>query len=174
MSRRAPETSRPWSVRSASHLLLLGGCLAACAGEQEAEWQQWNASDDRITVDVGVDDVLDAAEVPLRSSTGEVDVGIARVDPAGGPIGTLHDIVIIVDDEYADVVDRASVRTDSGDRGQDEYDLERDSAEEGVYKLTIVSDGITGEVREDVFTFRLWDEVTAAEEEETSTEDDET
>jgi len=148
--------------------------LGACAGDQDAEWRQWNATDDLVPISVGIDEVQDPVEVPLRSSTGEVEVGTARVTPGGGPIGTLHDVVVIVDDEYADVVDRASVRTDSGDRGEDEYDLERDSAEEGVYKLTIVSDGAEGEIREDIFTFRLWDEVVAAEEDETSTEDDAT
>jgi hypothetical protein len=161
-------------VRSASRLLLLVPALAACNGDQEAEWRQWNATDDQIQVEVGIDELLDEVEIPLRSSTGEVEVGLARVDPAGGPIGTLHDIVIIVDDEYADVVDRASVRTDSGERGEDEYDLDRDSAEEGVYKLTIESDGAPGEVRTDTFTFRLWDEVVAADEDETSAEDEDT
>jgi hypothetical protein len=160
------------AARSAAALLLLVPGLAACNGDSESEWLQWNADDDQIQVEVGVAELLDEVEIPLRSSTGEVDVGIARVDPAGGPVGTLHDIVIIIDDDYADAVDRASIRTDSGDRGTDEYDLARDSAEEGVYKLTIESDGAPDEVRTDTFTFRLWEEVVAAEDEESSTEDE--
>lgn len=172
MSRLAATAGLLRGIRPASRLLLLVPALAACNGDQEAEWRQWNATDDQVQVEVGIADLLDEVEISLYSSTGEVPVGTARVDPAGGPIGTLHDIVIIVDDDYADVVDRASVRTDSGDRGEDEYDLERDSAEEGVYKLTIESDGAPGEVRTDTLTFRLWDEVVAADEDETSAEDE--
>jgi len=172
LNRQVPAAGRPSPARFATPVLSLMAALGACAGDQEAEWRQWNASDDQLTVAVGIDAVTDPVEVPLRSSTGEVEVGFARVDPGGGPVGTPHDVVVIVDDEYADVVDRASVRTDSGERGEDEYDLERDSAEEGVYKLTIVSDGSEGESREDIFTFRLWDEVVSAEEDQTSTEDE--
>ena len=160
------------AARSAAALLLLIPGLTACKGDEESEWLQWNADDDQIQVEVGIDELLDEVEISLRSSTGEVDVGVARVDPAGGPIGTLHEIVIIVDDDYADAVDRASIRTDSGDRGTDEYDLARDSAEEGVYKLTIESDGAPAEVRTDTFTFRLWEEVVTVEDEQSSTEDE--
>lgn len=160
------------AARSAAALLLLVPGLAACNGDAESEWLQWNADDDQLQVEVGIDDLLEEIEIPLRSSTGEVEVGIARVDPAGGPIGTLHEVVIIVDDDYADAVDRASVRTESGDRGQDEYDLARDSAEEGVYKLTIESDGAAGEIRTDTLTFRLWEEVVTAEDDDASSEDE--
>ncbi len=160
------------AARRASFAVLGLAGLTACNGDAESEWLQWNATDDFVEIEVGIDDVLPEVEVPLRSSTGEVEVGVARVDPAGGPIGTLHAVVVIVYDDYADVVDRASVRTDSGSRGEDEYDLERDSAEEGVYKLTVESDGVPPEVRSDTFTFRLWDEVIAAEDEASSAEDD--
>ena len=90
------------------------------------------------------------------SSTGQVEVGLARVDPGGGPIGTNHDFVVEVYDEYQDVVDRASVRLKSPGRGEDEYDLEQDSADEGVYLVTLESEGAEGEQREDLLTFRLW------------------
>jgi hypothetical protein len=83
-------------------------------------------------------------------------VGLARVDPGGGPIGTSHEIVIEVFDAYQDVVDRASVRTSSPGRGEDEYDLDQDSADEGVYLITLESEGDLDELREDTLTFRLW------------------
>jgi hypothetical protein len=164
--------NRSAATAARAALLILSAGLSACGDDAESEWRQWNATDDEVDVEVGISDLLDPVEVLLRSSTGEVEVGTARVDPAGGPIGTLHEIVIIVGDDYADVVDRASVRTSSPERGTDEYDLERDSAEEGVYKLTIESDGTPDEARTDTLTFRLWDEVVAAEEDETSSEDE--
>src|SRR4030095_1122403 len=97
-------------------------------------------------------------EIVLYSSTALVTVGSAKVDPGGGPIGTEHDIVVIVEDAYENVVDRVSVRTDAAERGEDEYDLDPDSADEGFYKLTLVSVGEPDEIRTDTFTIRLWDE----------------
>jgi hypothetical protein len=87
-----------------------------------------------------------------------VVIGSATVSPGGGPIGTTHDLVVVIDDAYEDKVDRVSVRIDAGDRGEDEYDLDRDSADEGYYKLSMVSVGEEGEVREDRFTIKVWDE----------------
>jgi hypothetical protein len=153
----------------ASLLLLL--VLAACGGDEEIVYEQYNALNDTLEIQVGIEDTLDPAEILLYSTTGEVEVGSAVVRPGGGPIGTRHDMVVVVYDEYQDVVDRASVRTDSGSRGKDEYDLTRDSADEGVYKLTLESDGIAGEVRTDELTFRLWDAL-VVEEADTQTADE--
>ncbi len=131
--------------------------LVACKQDDEVRYVQFNAPDDQVTVEVGVDEELDPVGTDLHSSTGEVVVGSAQVSPGGGPVGTEHEVLVIVDDDWQDVVDRASVRVDSGDRGVDEYDLEQDSADEGYYKLSLVSVGDEGEVRSDVFTFRLWE-----------------
>lgn len=128
----------------------------ACNKDEGIQYDQYNATDDRLSVEVGVPDVLDPIETPLMSSTGQVEVGLARVNPGGGPIGTNHEIVIEVYDAYQDVVDRASVRIKSPGRGEDEYDLEQDSADEGVYLVTLESEGSEGEEREDTLTFRLW------------------
>jgi hypothetical protein len=144
---------------------------AACNQDAEVLWDQFNATDDSVQIEVGIDEVLDPVEIVLHSSTGEVEVGLATVDPGGGPVGTLHEVVVVVADDYADIVDRASIRTDSGDRGEDEYDLDQDSAEEGVYKLTIESDGAAGEVRTDTLTFRLWDEIVVEETTDDSSDD---
>lgn len=107
---------------------------------------------------MGVDDLLDAVTIDLHSTTGEVVIGSATVSPGGGPVGTTHDVVVVIADDYEEKVDRVSVRVDSGDRGEDEYDLERDSADEGYYKLSMVSVGDEGEVRDDTFTIKVWDE----------------
>jgi hypothetical protein len=128
----------------------------ACNKDEGIQYDQYNAGNDRLTIQVGIEDLLDPEEIPLMSSTGQVEVGLARVDPGGGPIGTNHEIVIEVYDAYQEVVDRASVRTQSNGRGEDEYDLEQDSADEGVYLVTLQTEGAADEIRDDTLTFRLW------------------
>lgn len=141
----------------------MAALLFACTGDQEAAYEQFNAPDDALSIEVGVAELLDPVTIDLWSNTGEVVVGAATVDPGGGPGGTIHNIVVEVFDDYEDVVDRASVRTDSGDRGEDEYDLTRDYADEGIYKLEIQSVADDGEVRTDTLTIRLWDETSSGD-----------
>lgn len=136
--------------------LLLALLLMACKGDDEVEYTQFNVDDDEVVIRVGADEVLDPVSTVIRSTTGEVEIGSAVVSPGGGPIGTDHEVVIIVFDDYQDQVDRVSVRTLSPGRGEDEYDLIQDSADEGYYKLTITSAGEPDEKRDDTLTFRLW------------------
>lgn len=138
--------------------LLVALSLLACSGSEEITWTQFNGTDDSLTIDVGVPDVEPAVSVDLSSSTGEVVVGTATVDPGGGPIGTEHDVVVEVFDDYQDIVDRVSVRLSSDQRGDDEFELDQDSADEGVWKTTLVSVGSEGEVRQDTLTVRCWDQ----------------
>ena len=137
-------------------LLTLSASAVACNKDEGIQYDQYNASSDRLRIQVGVEELLEPIQTSLLSSTGQVEVGLARVDPGGGPIGTSHEIVIEVFDAYQDVVDRASVRTSSPGRGEDEYDLDQDSADEGVYLITLESEGELDELREDTLTFRLW------------------
>jgi hypothetical protein len=58
--------------------------------------------------------------------------------------------------DYASGVGRVSVRTSSGERGEDEYDLVADSTGEGIWLFQLTSQGEGGEARTDTFTFRLW------------------
>lgn len=136
--------------------LLLALLLMACKGDDEVEYTQFNVDDDELVISVGAEEVLDPVSTVIRSTTGEVEIGSAAVSPGGGPIGTDHEVVIIVFDDYQDQVDRVSVRTLSPGRGEDEYDLIQDSADEGYYKLTITSAGEPDEKRDDTLTFRLW------------------
>lgn len=136
--------------------LLLALLLMACKGDDEVEYTQFNVDDDELVISVGAEEVLDPVSTVIRSTTGEVEIGSAVVSPGGGPIGTDHEVVIIVFDDYQDQVDRVSVRTLSPGRGEDEYDLIQDSADEGYYKLTITSAGEPDEKRDDTLTFRLW------------------
>lgn len=156
-----PSSSRRalrWPERllaAALFLPLLG--IDSCADEDEDTYVQFNADDDALTIGVGADAVGEATSISLHSTTGSVLIGTATVDPGSGPIGTEHVITVEIFDAYEDKVDRVSVRTDSGNRGEDEYDLVRDSADEGFYKLTLVSVGDEGEVRDDTLTIRVWD-----------------
>lgn len=136
--------------------------LAACEQAEETTWEQFNAEDDTVAVSVGTAcDPAPCADVTadLTSSTGSQVIGTASVSPGGGPIGTEHRISLVVLDEYEAEVGRASVRTSSGSRGDDEYDLDQDSADEGTWVFSLQSVGDEGEVRDDTFTFRLWKEV---------------
>jgi len=148
--------------------------LVGCDSSDETTYSQFNADDNSVVVEVGVDTVYEtddngdtvydddgnpvpeSATVTLTSTSGEYDVGTASVSPDAGPIGTTHTLTVEVDSDYVSDVDRASVRTDSGDRGEDEYDMEEDSAAEGLWTLQLVSYGDDGETREDTLTFRLW------------------
>ena len=144
--------------------LLLSFCLvgSACKEDEEPNWVQFNATDDTLEVQVGVEELLDPVDGVLHSNTGEVEIGAARVDPGGGPIGTEHEIVVEVYDDWENEIERATVRADSSERGKDEYELLPDSADEGIYKLVIVSVGDEGEQRSDELTFRLWYDDTEA------------
>jgi hypothetical protein len=139
-------------------VLALALVLLGCTGSEETSWEQYNATDNSVTVQVGVEETLPAVSVTLTSNTGAVDIGTGTVDPGGGPIGTIHTVQVQVLDDYKDDIDRVSVRMDSGDRGEDEVDLEKDSTGSGYWVTQVQSVGESGEVRDDTFTFRLWRE----------------
>ena len=147
-------------------MLLLA--LFACTEEEAPTYTQYNDDADSVIVDVGVetrmvtdDDgstVVETVSTPLTSSTGALEVGTATVSPSAGPIGTTHTLLVEVGADYSPDVDKVTVVTDSGDRGLDEYELEKDSAGDGVWFLEIESIGAEGEVREDTLTFVLYQE----------------
>lgn len=137
-------------------MLMLVLSFVACDESAATSWEQYNADGDSITVAVGVVELSAAVSAVLHSSTGEVEVGEASVDPGGGPIGTAHTVLVSLGADYAPAVDRVSVRTSSPDLGEDEYDLDADSAGTGIFKLELVTNGAEGQEREDTLTFRLW------------------
>lgn len=139
-------------------LVLLPLLVLACKKDEEVTYSQFNGPDDTLTIEVGVAEELAPVSIELTSSTQEVMVGTATVDPGGGPLGTEHAIVIVIDDAYEQIVDRVSVRLQSDGRGEDEFELDQDSADEGVWKVSLVSAGSEGEVRTDSLTVRCWDQ----------------
>jgi len=132
--------------------------LLACQNEDEIVWTPFNSDDNKLEIEVGVDQEQPAVSATLTSTTGEIQVGLADVSPGGGPIGTIHHVRVELFEDYALLVGRASVRTFSGSRGEDEYDLLRDSAGPGIWVYDLESTGEIGETRTDTFQFRLWEE----------------
>lgn len=140
-------------------LLCLLPLVAACNGDDEITYQQFNSNNDLISVEVGVDALLPPVMEDITSSTGEVVIGTVTADPGGGPVGTNHNLVVIIDDDWESQVDRVTVLPyplDVEDAGSFEYDLEQDSADEGYYKTILESVGDAGEVRTDTFLVRVW------------------
>jgi hypothetical protein len=133
--------------------LLLLGCE-----EEEIEYNLFNGTSDIIEVSVGGSDELPATEIDLLSSTGQVIVGSAILTPGGGPVGTRHSLVIEVGDLWEARVTRVVVIADAGERGIEEFTLERDSADAGYHQIDIVSVGEEGESRTDSLTIRLYQE----------------
>lgn len=128
-----------------------------CGDEDTTQYVQFNADDDTIEIEVGGADTLPLRQADLHSNTGSELVGTVTVDPGGGPADTVVTVTVLVDDAYTQLVDRATVRTDSGARGEDEYEMVPDSANESLYWLELKAVADPGEVRTDVFTIRLWD-----------------
>ncbi len=132
--------------------------LVACESTDEVAWTQFNAADDSLTVEVGAATRGEGASVPLTSSTGAVEVGEGSVDAAAVPVGDLVTLrVQVLEPWYADV-GRVSVLLESGERGEEELDFERDSAGVGFWELQVEAVGEAEETRTDTFTFRLWTE----------------
>jgi hypothetical protein len=134
--------------------------LGACNKEEDTVWVQFNADDDTLGVDITAsEDLGEAREGAVTSTSGTVELGYAIVTPGSGPVGTDHEITVDVYDEWEDLVERVSVRLDAGARGVDEYDLQRDSADHGHWWIELTSVGSEGEERTDTLTVRLWEEV---------------
>ncbi len=144
--------------------------LAGCESDEEETYVQFNADDEALSVEVGAAEAGEPSSITLHSTTGEIEIGTATVDPGSGPIGTEHTITVEIFNNYEHMVDRVSVRTDSGDRGEDEFDLRPDSADEGYYERALVSVGEDGEQRTDTLTIFVWD-VEGDEDGEAGTED---
>ena len=146
--------------------------IAGCGDDGGAVYNLFNCEDDFTLIYVGIPEVwtgesCDGVEhIDLKSSSCDLPedpngnpVGTADITPCGGPIGTEHQIVVRVNTLYKDKVDRVSVRLNSGDRGEDEYDMQPDSADEGLYKITLVSVGSEGELRNDTIHIKLWEQI---------------
>jgi hypothetical protein len=141
---------------------LLFSLLLACEQGEEALFAQFNSVDDQISVSVGGEEDLESRTEELHSSTGQVVIGAVSADPGGGPVGTVHTIVVNVSDEWENKVSYVTVeacwKSCSGASPETEqFTMETDSADEGLHQLLLESVETGEEVREDVFTIRLWE-----------------
>lgn len=160
-----------WLKPLAALLLLFP---SGCKKEEEVQYRLFNCEDDAAFISVGAEEVLTGevlcTSVPLLSSSCLPDeketVGSAYIWPCAAPIGTEHDIVVEVDPPYPNQIAKATVRLESDGRGEDEYRLTQDSANEGLYKLTLISVGSEGERRQDVVQIKLWEEDPTASDED--------
>jgi len=145
-------------------LALLG---LSCTGGDDVIYEQFNASGEELTVLVG-DEVGELAELPLLSTTGSVEIGLASVSPDSGPVGTLHTVEVTIHESWAHMVDSVDLLVQSPERGEQEFTLEPDSAYEGLYRLELTSAGFEDESRTDTLTFFVLDIVGDADESDTS------
>ena len=137
---------------------LFGVLFIACDESSEDNYNLFNADTDKFEVRIGIEEETEAQTLDLHSSTGQVIVGTAILNPGGGPIGTEHQLVIEVDNTWETDVSRVVLMIDSGDRGIKEYTLDRDSADAGYHQIDIQSVGEEGDVRTDIFTIQLYAE----------------
>lgn len=144
--------------------LVLAALLGGCGEEDPISYSLFNCEEDSTFVHVGEAEILsgDACDggdlLQLRSSSCEVSVGQASISPCGGPIDTEHEIVVKVNSTYSHEIAKVTAVLESGQRGADEYTLTPDSADEGLYKVTLISVGSEGEQRDDLLRIKLWKE----------------
>lgn len=130
--------------------------LAGCPQPDQFHYERFN-SDDMVEVRVESGAELgDPVTTDLTSTSGQLVVGAATVDPGLAPPGTDHFVSLDLGDDYEEEVARATVIVDSGSRGVEEFLLIQDSADHGYWYLTVQSLGDEGALRTDTFTFTLW------------------
>tara|TARA_B100000575_G_scaffold169200_1_gene135381 strand:- start:862 stop:1347 length:486 start_codon:yes stop_codon:yes gene_type:complete len=138
--------------------------FSGCDEEETITYTLFNCEEDSTFVRVGeervvVGDDCDGDELlQLNSSSCEVSVGQATVSPCGGPIGTEHEIVVKVNSTYSHEISKVTAVLESGQRGEESYTLTPDSADEGLYKVTLISVGSENEQRDDLLRIKLWKE----------------
>jgi hypothetical protein len=144
--------------------------LFGCEEDAATTYSLFNCEEDYSFVSVGEAELIsgDACDganlIELNSSSCEVSVGQATISPCGGPAGTEHEIVVKVNSTYSHQIAKVTAQLQSGPRGDDEYKLTPDSADEGLYKITLISVGSDGEERDDLIRIQLWTEDPAVSE----------
>ena len=151
--------------------LLLAALALGCTSDDEEEFIQLNGTGEYLVIDVGAEQVEAERSIDLLDAATDTLLGTATVDPGAGPVGTEHNIVVFIEDDYRNLVDRVTVRSFSGARGIDEYALDIQDAGEEVYETTLISVGDEGETRADLLTIRAWDEIEDEEEDDNDADD---
>lgn len=131
----------------------IGSCLSGNA----TYWAPYNGTEDIVSVSVGGDVVGDDISIDLTSTTGATVLGTGTVSPGAGPVGTEHLLTVALESAYAGDVGRVSVEAESV-RGVTTHEFVQDSADTGLWVVSVTSLGISDEIREDRFRFVLWQE----------------
>jgi hypothetical protein len=147
--------------------LLFCSLLWVGCNKDDVDWTRFNSEMDVLEVHVTQSEevvdiegcALDTTCIDLHSRIEGAVIGTASVDPAAGPVGTLHKVLAVVGDDWEEQVGRVSLSID-GPRGVEDFELEQDRANPGAWGLTIESVGSrgkSGEDRVDVVTILLWE-----------------
>ena len=128
----------------------IGSCLQGGA----TYWAPYNHNADSLSVSVGVEAGEDAT-LELSSTTGMTVLGTATISPGSGPVGTEHVVSVHLDEPFEVDVGRVSVEAESV-RGITLHKLIQDSADPGLWVVSVTSLGDDDEVRDDTFRFVLW------------------
>ena len=145
----------------------LASLCVSCTDDSGTTYEQFNASGEELAVAVG-GDVGEIQQISLFSTTGTVEIGTASVEPDSGPVGTMHTVEVVIFESWAHMVDGVDVSVDSGERGEQEFSLVADSADEGQYRLELTSAGFEDEARTDILTLFVLDIVGDADESDTA------
>src|SRR5688572_27344966 len=88
--------------------------LAACK-DDDVDWIEFNKTGQTIVVEVLPEGSPEGEPITLelKSNLDLTVVGDATVDPGSGPVGTLHQVAVILDDEYEALVGRVTVDVQS-------------------------------------------------------------
>jgi len=171
-SRWSSRRSRRWASSLNARLLCCSLLWFGC-NKDDIEWTRFNSEMDVLEVHVTQsEEVVDVEGcelgttcIDLHSRIEGAVIGTASVNPASGPVGTLHKVLAIVGDDWEEQVGRVSLSID-GPRGVEEFDLEQDRANPGAWGMTLESVGAmgkNGEERVDVVTILLWEAETETE-----------
>lgn len=145
--------------------VVVGAFLTTGCNKDDTVLLPFNAEDDVVKVHVGPEPIEQdpscdegLACTELHSYVEGAVIGTSTVEPAWGPVGTTHRLLAVIGDEWEDRIDRVTVAVD-GQRGEAEYELDRDRANPGAWGLSLESHGTPDEVRVDRWTILLWEAV---------------
>ena len=145
----------------------LASLSVSCTDDSGVTYEQFNASGEELTISVG-GELGEIQQISLFSTTGTVEIGTASIDPDGGPVGTLHSVEVVILDSWAHMVDGVDISLFSSERGEQDFSLVADSADEGLYRLELTSAGFEDEARTDILTLLVLDIVGDADESDTA------
>jgi hypothetical protein len=149
---------------------LVGFVNLGICSDDDAFYKPFNGDDDVVELAVDPSGDLEWVSADLYSSTGTILIGTGTVTPGAAPVGTDHDVTVEVLEDFEETVERVTVEVEADDRGISEHVLRQDSADAGLWKVSITSRGEEGETRTDLLRFVLWEAAEKNDEDATEVE----